>query len=84
MKTRTFNAACTSVLSASSSTKLRVQYARDQEPGEANSRRIRKRVVQQSGATVLTIGRNNFSPRETTIKRWQVADTLTWSRGAHK
>ena len=43
-----------------------------------------KRVVQQSGTTVLTIGRNNFSPRETTIKRWQVADTLTWMRGAHK
>ena len=41
-------------------------------------------VVQQSGTTVLTIGRNNFSPRETTIKRWQVADTLTWVRGAHK
>ena len=38
-------------------------------------------VVQQGGTTVLTIGRNNFSPRETTIKRWQVADTLTWSRG---
>ena len=33
---------------------------------------------------MLTIGRNNFSPRETTIKRWQVADTLTWVRGAHK
>ncbi len=33
---------------------------------------------------MLTIGRNNFSPRETTIKRWQVADAVTWIRGAHK
>ena len=40
--------------------------------------------MQQSGTTVLTIGRNNFSPRETTIKRWQVADTVTLIRGTHK
>ena len=33
---------------------------------------------------MLTIGRNNFSPRETTIKRWQIADTVTMVRGAHK
>ena len=33
---------------------------------------------------MLTIGRNNFSPRETTIDRWQIADTATWLRGAHK
>ena len=33
---------------------------------------------------MLTIGRNNFSPRETTIKRWQIADTLTMVRGTHK
>ena len=41
-------------------------------------------VVQQSGTTVLTIGRNNFSPRETTIKRWQIADTVTLVQGTHK
>ena len=40
--------------------------------------------MQESGTTVLTIGRNNFSPRETTIKRWQLADTATWLRGQHK
>ena len=32
--------------------------------------------MQEAGTTVLTIGRNNFSPRETTITRWQVADTV--------
>ena len=31
----------------------------------------------------LRIGRNFFSPRETTIERAQVADTLTMVRGAH-
>ena len=62
---------------------MRFQYSRDREPGEANSANP-EAVVQQSGATVLTIGRNNFSPRETTIKRWQVADTLTMVRGTHK
>ena len=46
--------------------------------------RTRKRSFSRAGPTVLTIGRNNFSPRETTIKRWQVADTLTMVRGAHK
>ena len=40
-------------------------------------------IVRQGGTTVLTFGRNNFSPRETTIKRCQVADTVTWIRGAH-
>ena len=32
---------------------------------------------------VLNIGRNTFSPRETTIKRHQIADTLTYVFGSH-
>ena len=83
VKTRTFNAAWTSVLSPTLFNEVRVQLSRDREPGEANSTNP-EAVVQQSGATVLTIGRNNFSPRETTIKRWQIADTLTLVRGTHK
>ena len=39
--------------------------------------------MRQGGRTILVIGRNFFSPRETTIKRFQVADTVTWIRGAH-
>ena len=62
---------------------LKFQLARDKEPGLANSANP-EAVVQEAGTTVLTIGRNNFSPRETTIKRWQVADTATWLRGQHK
>src|SRR6185503_9582618 len=53
------------------------------EPGGANSDNP-EGVVQQAGTTVLTIGRNNFSPRETTINRWQVADSMTYLRGLHK
>jgi hypothetical protein len=83
VKTRTFNAAWTSVLSSKLFNEVRFQLSRDREPGEANSENP-EAVVQQSGATVLTIGRNNFSPRETTIKRWQIADTATFVRGKHK
>ena len=39
--------------------------------------------MRQNGQTVLVIGRNSFSPRETTIKRMQIADTVTWVRGRH-
>ena len=66
-----------------SSTSCKFQYPRDKEPGEANSDNP-EGVVQQAGTTVLTIGRNNFSPRETTIDRWQIADSLTYVRGLHK
>jgi outer membrane receptor protein involved in Fe transport len=83
VKTRTFNAGFTSVISAKLFNEVRFQYSRDREPGEANSENP-EAVVQQSGTTVLTIGRNNFSPRETTIKRWQVADTATFVQGKHK
>jgi outer membrane receptor protein involved in Fe transport len=83
VRTRSFNAAWSSVVGRTIFNELRFQYLRDQEPGEANSENP-EAVIQQSGTTVLTIGRNNFSPRETTIKRWQVADTMTWVRGEHK
>ncbi len=62
---------------------VRVQGAKDREPGEANSANP-EAAINQGTDRVLTIGRNFFSPRETTIKRWQVADTVTWVRGAHK
>jgi len=83
VRTRTFNAAFTSVISARLFNELKFQASKDQEPGEANSENP-EATIQQSGTTVLTIGRNNFSPRETTIKRWQLADTVTFVRGAHK
>jgi hypothetical protein len=83
VRTRTFNASWTGVFGLSIFNELKFQVARDKEPGLANSANP-EAVVQQSGVTVLTIGRNNFSPRETTIDRWQLANTATWLRGEHK
>jgi hypothetical protein len=83
VRTRSLNLAWTSIVGSSLFNEAKFQWGRDEEPGQTNSANP-EAIVQQSGTTVLTIGRNNFSPRETTIKRWQVADTLTWARGAHK
>jgi len=82
VRTRTVNASLTSVFRSNLFNELRVQYARDQEPGEANSADP-EALVRQGGRTILTVGRNFFSPRETTIKRFQVSDTVTWIRGRH-
>ncbi len=82
VRTRTLNASLASVFSSTFFNEFRFQWARDQEPGEANSANP-EATVRQGGRTVLVIGRNNFSPRETTITRLQFADVVTWIRGAH-
>jgi len=82
VQTRTFNGTLTTVLGNTLLNQVRGQWARDQEPGFANSDRP-EAIIRQGGSTILTIGRNSFSPRETTIQRGQVADTITWMRGAH-
>ncbi len=61
---------------------LRGQYAKDSEPGLANSADPEATILQNQ-QTVLVIGRNFFSPRETTIKRYQGADTVTLLSGNH-
>jgi outer membrane receptor protein involved in Fe transport len=83
VRTRTLNGSLTTVIAPTLFNEVRVQWAKDQEPGEANSANP-EAIIQQGGQTVLTIGRNSFSPRETTIKRWQVADAITWASGTHK
>lgn len=83
VRTRTFNGSLSTILGPTLFNEARVQWAKDQEPGKANNGDP-EAIIQQGGTTVLNIGRNTFSPRETTIKRWQVADTLTWVSGAHK
>ena len=60
---------------------LRGQYAKDSEPGHANS--ADPEALIQQGAFAFTIGRNNFSPRETTITRYQVGDAATFLLGNH-
>ena len=83
VRTRTFNASNMTVFGSSLFNEARFQWARDQEPGLANSGDP-EAIVQQTSTTVLSIGRNSFSPRETTIKRGQVADTATVAFGTHK
>jgi hypothetical protein len=80
--TDTYSTSLTSTLSSAFFNEARFQYAKDQEPGLANSA-MPEAVIRQGGVTVLTIGRNFFSPRETTIKRYQVADTLTYVLTSH-
>src|SRR5205085_1924650 len=67
VKSDTFSGTLASTLTRSVVNELRFQFARDKEPGEANS--ADPEAVINTGAGNLNIGRNNFSPRETTIKR---------------
>ena len=82
VRTRTVNAVLSSVFSPTFFNEFRAQWLRDQEPGRANTDEPEV-TVRQGGQTVLVFGRNFFSPRETTIKRFQVANAVTWIQGAH-
>ncbi len=61
---------------------FRTQVARDREPGLANSTNP-EAVISNGGQAALTIGRNNFSPRETTEKKYQLIDNVSYIAGAH-
>jgi len=60
----------------------RYGFTRDDEPGFANST-APEAVIRQSGVTVLSIGRNNFSPRYTNVKTNQFASSYSYVKGAH-
>ncbi len=80
-KTTTFSGSLTSTLTNQLVNEFRFQFGRDREPGTANSDVTEARI--QTGGGFLQLGRNNFSPRETTIKRVQFIDNLSYTRGAH-
>src|SRR5882672_2901002 len=80
-KTTTFSGSLTSTLTSRVINEFRFQFGRDSEPGQANSDVTEARI--QTGGGFLQLGRNNFSPRETTIKRWQFIDNISYTRGAH-
>ncbi|MBZ5534444.1 MAG: carboxypeptidase regulatory-like domain-containing protein [Acidobacteriia bacterium] len=80
--TDTVSASLTSVLWKDTVNEVRFQFARDKEPGLANSANP-EAVINQGGQNVLTIGRNSFSPRETTIKRVQFVDNVAHTFGKH-
>ncbi|HYY56144.1 MAG TPA: TonB-dependent receptor [Pyrinomonadaceae bacterium] len=79
VKSTTLSGTLASTISPTLINEFRFQFARDREPGEANSED--PEVVINTGGGNLNIGRNNFSPRETTIKRAQFIDNLSYVRG---
>ena len=84
--TTTFSGTLASTLSQKVVNEFRFQLARDAEPGEANSAEPEARigtVVNGTTGLFLNIGRNNFSPRETTIRRWQIVDNVLYVNGRH-
>jgi len=80
-KTTTFSGSLVSTLGTSTVNEFRFQVAKDREPGSANSADPEAQI--QTGSGFLLIGRNNFSPRETTIKRLQFIDNISFARGRH-
>ena len=82
VKTDTVTASFTTSFAPTVFDELRAQYAKDSEPGQANSTNP-EATIRQAGAIFLQIGRNSFSPRETTIEKLQVADTATFLFGSH-
>ena len=75
----TFSMTLVSTMTRKLVNEYRFQFARDREPGQANS--SAPEAVINTGAGNLNIGRNNFSPRETTIKRVQFIDNVSYVSG---
>jgi outer membrane receptor protein involved in Fe transport len=80
-KTTTFSGSLITTFTPELINDFRFQFGRDREPGEANSEVTEARI--QTGGGFLQLGRNNFSPRETTIKRAQFIDVVSLTRGKH-
>lgn len=80
VKSDTFSGSLTSTLRADLVNEFRFQFARDKEPGQANTSDPEAIITIVTG-TNLSIGRNNFSPRETTIKRKQFINNLSYLNG---
>ena len=80
-RTTTFSGTLASTITPTIVNEFRFQFARDAEPGTANSDLPETQI--QTGNGFLLLGRNNFSPRETTIRRAQFIDNLSYVRGQH-
>jgi outer membrane receptor protein involved in Fe transport len=79
VNTDTFNTQLTSTLNPNLVNVFRFSYQRDNEPGKANSINPEAFI----SAPGLSVGRNSFSPRETTLHRQQYADTVSYVRSRH-
>ncbi|MEP7039560.1 MAG: TonB-dependent receptor, partial [Acidobacteriota bacterium] len=84
VKTSTLSTSWTSTLSPNLINEFRFQFSRDREPGLSNSTDPETSVTASAGGITdgtFNFGRNNFSPRETTIKRFQFIDNQTYLTG---
>ena len=70
------------ILGTNSVLESRLSWTRDNEPGESNST-APEAVIRERGTTVLSIGRNNFSPRYTNAKTFQWIESLSRTVGRH-
>lgn len=82
VKTDTLNVTLNGAITPRLLNEIRFQFARDKEPGTANSDNPQA-TVNQGGRTVIVFGRNFFSPRETTARKYQVIDNLSYIAGRH-
>ncbi|MGH9900396.1 MAG: TonB-dependent receptor, partial [Pyrinomonadaceae bacterium] len=80
-RTTTFSGSLVSTLTQTVVNEFRFQFARDEEPGTANSESPEIQI--NTGGGNLLLGRNNFSPRETTIRRAQFIDNVSFVFGRH-
>lgn len=86
VKTSALTSSLTSTLSARWFNEFRFQFSRDKEPGLANSNSPEVSVTANAGGIndgTFSFGRNNFSPRETTITRYQFVNNQTYIVGNH-
>ncbi len=82
VKSDTLTANLTMVITPKLVNDFRFQYARDDEPGQANGTKP-EAVIRSGAVTFLNIGRNSFSPRFTNIKRGQFIDSVSYTLGRH-
>lgn len=84
--TTAITGAWTSTISPTWFNEFRYQFSRDREPGFINTNAPEATFVASAGGIndgTFNIGRNNFSPRETTIKRNQIINNQTVLAGKH-
>ncbi len=86
VKTSALSTSLTTTLTPTYYNEFRFQYSRDREPGLSNSDAPETSVTANAGGIndgTFSFGRNSFSPRETTINRYQFIDNQTFIAGNH-
>jgi len=86
VKTSALTTQWTHTITQSWINEFRFQFSRDKEPGLANTDAPEVSVTANAGGIndgTFSFGRNNFSPRETTITRYQFINNQTFLTGNH-